>query len=94
MLTLLVATTDATQSTAFDVCKNQRPASFMAPGLAGSETATLQYFDGTDWHDMPSDVITPASPVVTVYGPLKVRVNKSATASVVPVIVATDFNLD
>jgi hypothetical protein len=97
MKVLLAATTSAGDSEEFEVANNQRPATFTAPGLAGSETATIQkkasdgnFYDS--YQDGVRQEITATHTETTVYGAGYYRVHKSATASAVFVDVSTDDN--
>lgn len=95
MITILAATTSETDSDEFEVARHQRPAEFNAPGLAGSEQATIQKksADGTFFNyylDNVLQVITATHSGVTVYGPGIYRVHKDATAASVPIEVSTD----
>jgi len=96
--TLLAATTSATASEAFAVHNHgpapSMPAHFTCPGIAGSETGTLQKknADGSysDYYiDGVLQQITASHTGVVVFGPGWYRINKSATAASVPVEVST-----
>ena len=92
--TLLAATTDADQSTAFTVKYDEAPVVFRCPGLAGVEVGTLQYRDASEaWHDYYVDgtlqTITTTNTDLTIYGPGIYRIDKDATAGAASVEIST-----
>jgi len=99
--TLLAATTGADQSKPFIVASDggrvTMPAHFTCPGIAGSETGTLQKqaADGT-WSDYVINtnehIISATRSGVVCYAPGVYRIDKSTTAAAVPVEVSTSQN--
>lgn len=93
--TLLAATTSATESNEFEAVYNHVPAHFTCPGLAGSETGTLQKKNADDtfsdyYQDGSLVQATATNSGAVAYAPGIYRVNKSATAASVPVEVSTN----
>jgi len=95
---LLAAATGAGQSEEFSVGnaggRVSMPAHFTCPGIAGSETGTLQKKTAAGtWvtHVLPGDahIITATNSGVVAYAPGIYRVDKSVTAASVPVEVST-----
>lgn len=95
-LSLLAATTAAAAAAASSQATlthhSELPVSFSAYGVTGAEEATLQYYDGTGWRDYYADgeampkQITATNSMVSVYAPGQWRMNKSATAAAVAVM--------
>ena len=92
---ILIAATAAAASNAITVIHGATlPAHFTCPGIAGSETGTLQkknadatwsdYVINTDEH-----IVSASRAGVVVYAPGIYRINKSITAAAVPVEVST-----
>jgi hypothetical protein len=97
-LTLLEPTASAANSEEIRVVEpDYRPAHFTAPGLATTETVTIQKkaADGT-WLDCYAEgsvqQITATNSGITAYGPGVYRGAKSTTAAAVGVEVSTDKN--
>lgn len=87
---ILAATTSAVASDAFTI--GPQEATVTTTELAGSETGDIQItHDGTTWQDLyrsgTQQQLTTTNNAVTVIGPGKFRVNKSATVG------ATSINL-
>lgn len=91
MITLLEATTEEATSKQFTIAGRQRPVTFLAPGLASAETATLQFWSGTDWVDTALK-LTATNPILKHDGPLVARIKKSATVAAVPIRAVTDVH--
>jgi hypothetical protein len=58
---------------------------FLGASLAGGETVTVQFLDGTTWRNMYSDgdlvSLTATNNTLTIYGPLEFRVYKTITVA-------------
>lgn len=94
---ILAAITDAAQSEAFGI--GPQEATITTTALGSGETADIQIGhqqtpgDDVDWQDLfragTQQIITDTNNSVTVLGPGKFRVNKSATASATSVVLWT-----
>ena len=98
-LNILPATTSAAASLNITLKHPEElPVSFSAYGLVGAEEATLQYHDGTDWRDYYADgealpkQVKDNNSMVTVYAPGQWRLNKSASAASVAVVLPSKSN--
>lgn len=96
----LAATTSALPSDPFTIqTPSELPVSITAPGLSGAaEYVTLQYFDGTSWHDYYEDDeatpkrITDKNSMLSVYAPGIWRGNKTATVAPVAINIHTHIS--
>jgi len=96
---LLAAMTAAGTSDEFEMHLDRHFASSIsAGGLVGSETVTLEYYDGTTWRDYYQDgestpeQVTETNSMVTIYAPCRWRATKSVTAAAVAIMLHTKRN--
>lgn len=94
---LLAPTTAAATSAEFTTTGTARsPAKLCAPGLTGSETVTLQQRGGGVWENLILDSVTQqltaTHRALTIYGPGRYQLVKSATAAAVGIYCSTPDN--